>query len=109
LTWETPRSEPPQPIAWLAAMMGNGQDLHHSCGFAVDQIKRENLETQAADIRCAHYPMSPRGCAGRRQHGLEFGVIAPAEPRLLLLVIGDLLSMLRRCPRVQLVDHLYSA
>ena len=43
--------KPAQPITWLSAAVGNGQNLHIATDFAVDELKLKNLEQGATKIR----------------------------------------------------------
>ncbi len=77
-------------------MMGDGQNLYRTASLTVNQVERKNREMQASDGRRANHTISLRCFADDGHDSTEFSVIAPAQTRLLIFVIGDLLSMFRR-------------
>ena len=76
-------------------MMGDGQNLHRIAYLTVNQVERKNREMQATDGRGANHTISLRCFADDGHDSTELGVIAPAQTRLPIFVIGDLLSMFR--------------
>lgn len=76
-------------------MVGDGQNLHRTASFTVNQVERKNREMQATDGRGANHTISLRCFADDGHDSTEFGVIAPPQTKLLIFVIRDLFSMFR--------------
>lgn len=90
-------------------MRRNSQHLNDTSNLAVDKVEAEDTESDAPDRRLLDDLVAVRTFQSEGQGGVVFGMVAPAQSSLLLLVIGDLPLMLRRRLWMKAIGHLKSS
>ena len=93
----------------MAAVVGNCQNLHAALDLTKKHVGRKALECDAAHVRVSD-EAKPMGCITGSANRSEKRIVVPrAEPRRLVLVVGDLLFMLGRRLRMEDIVHVRRA
>ena len=90
-------------------MVSDRQDLNQPINFTVNKVKVKYFEHGASNVRRRNNAEAIRCSTNRNQNILKFGVVSPAQSRLYLFIVSDLLFMLFSGLRVEPIVHLNNA
>jgi hypothetical protein len=107
--WIDQALKPARPITRLATMVSNGQYLNKPIDLAVNDVKVKDLEHGASNVWHEDDSRARWGGAGARQGLKKISVIASAQPRFSVFIVGDLLFVFPGGLGVNPIAHLKRA